>query len=140
MAAQDRAAKVDLPATLLRVACILAIAWLVIVIAFRVMDAGGEGSAFVFYGLSGGFGIVVLASMVRGTYYIHERTNYAYGFATAILAIVPIWGLLNCVAVAVTAPIGIWLLIVLLSPDVKAAFGSAISRGGGAGTRDPSGW
>jgi len=111
----------------------LNIAWLILDIVLRFLDlsllaATGAGQAGpgndpeemvgnVVGGLFSVFGILLAVAMIFGGYKMKRLENYGLAMAVTILAILPCW---NCCLLGL--PLGIWSLIVLNRPEVKAAF------------------
>ncbi|MBI5362622.1 MAG: hypothetical protein HZA53_05550 [Planctomycetes bacterium] len=70
------------------------------------------------------FGVLQLASgavMLLGGLNMMRGRGYGLAMTAAVLAMIP---MLNCCCI-LTLPFGLWALIVLLKPEVKAAFHSA---------------
>lgn len=76
----------------------------------------GSVAGGAIYGL---FALMALA-VFFGALRMKAMKNYGLSLAAAILAIVPCSSYVCCFVVM---PFGIWALIVLLKPEVKAAFG-----------------
>ena len=72
--------------------------------------AAGMGSSFV--------GILVAAFIIYAALKMKELTQYGFAMAASILAMIP------CISPCclIGLPIGIWSLVVLTRPEVKAAF------------------
>jgi hypothetical protein len=72
--------------------------------------AAGMGSSFV--------GILVAAFIIYAALKMKELTQYGLAMAASILAMIP------CISPCclIGLPIGIWCLVVLTRPEVKAAF------------------
>jgi len=72
--------------------------------------AAGMGSSFV--------GILVAAFIIYAALKMKELTQYGFAMAASVLAMIP------CVSPCclIGLPIGIWCLVVLTRPEVKAAF------------------
>ncbi|NIM89850.1 MAG: hypothetical protein GTO17_02765 [Candidatus Aminicenantes bacterium] len=72
--------------------------------------AAGMGSAFV--------GILVAAFIIYAALKMKDLTQYGIAMAASILAMIP------CISPCclIGLPIGIWCLVVLTKPEVKAAF------------------
>src|SRR5260370_4118569 len=129
----EAAAAVAAPAICFMVLGGLNIAWLILDIVLRFLDlsllaATGAGQAGpgndpeemvgnVVGGLFSVFGILLAVAMIFGGYKMKRLENYGLAMAVTILAILPCW---NCCLLGL--PLGIWSLIVLNRPEVKAAF------------------
>ncbi len=117
------------PAIGLMVAAGIGAAWQVLSLVLNLMGAGmgammrgGEGIPNM---LSGGIGIMfsiiglVMAVVVfMGASKMKNAESYGFAMAAAIIAMIP------CVSPCclLGLPLGIWALVVLLKPEVKAAF------------------
>jgi serine/threonine protein kinase/WD40 repeat protein len=82
--------------------------------------------AFLTFGLHGFDGVTLVAvvcSVVGGlpmlvcSFLLLQRRSYAAAMAGAVLAMIPVTPL-----VLLTLPLGLWALVILLRPEVKAAF------------------
>lgn len=124
--------EVQLPATLLMVTGALGAVLSLGGIAMNVLGTGmgalipasgtgGEQMVNLFSGVMGiGFnliGLAVSAFVIYGAMQMKELRSYAMSIAAAVLAILPC-GPCCCIGL----PVGIWALVVLLRPEVKAAF------------------
>jgi predicted Zn finger-like uncharacterized protein len=70
-------------------------------------------------GLFSVFGIFLAAGMIFGGYKMKRLEYYGLAMAVSILAMIPCW---NCCLLGL--PLGIWSVITLNRPEVKAAFTS----------------
>jgi hypothetical protein len=70
------------------------------------------------YGVLGAVGAVLSIIIILGALGMMKAKNYGLALTASILALIPVT---NCCCFVAT-PFGIWALIVLLNPDVKAAF------------------
>jgi len=131
----DPKAAVSGPATFLMVVGGLTIVFAGIMLILHAIGAGagalggGGGTMGV---LSGGLGIVwdliVIiggAIVIFGGIKMKNLQNYGLAMTAAILALVPCTAGYCCI---LGLPAGIWALVILMKPEVKAAFG-----GGGTG-------
>jgi predicted PurR-regulated permease PerM len=80
-----------------------------------------------FYSVLGGAGILLGLLVTVGGFSMKGAKSYGWSMAASVLALIPV---VNCCCV-VTMPAGLWGLITLMNPDVKAAFarGSVPARG-----------
>ncbi|HXC16699.1 MAG TPA: hypothetical protein VNV60_04585 [Holophagaceae bacterium] len=117
------------PATGLQVTAGIGIAFQLLSIVLRMLGmgmagmAGGEHTPFAM--LAGGagivfgiIGIVIGAVIFMGASKMKNLQSHGFAMAAAIIAMIP------CVSPCclLGLPIGIWALVVLLKPEVKAAF------------------
>jgi predicted Zn finger-like uncharacterized protein len=132
---EEAEAAVAAPAICLMVLGGLNIAFLILDIVLRFLDlsllaATGAGQAGlgndpeevvnnVVGGLSSLFGIVLSVAMIFGGYKMKKLQYYGLAMTVTIFAILPCW---NCCLLGL--PLGIWSLITLNRPEVKAAFTS----------------
>jgi hypothetical protein len=70
------------------------------------------------YGVVGAVGAVLSVVIILGALGMMKAKNYGLALTASILSLIPVT---NCCCFVAT-PIGIWALVSLLSPDVKAAF------------------
>ena len=91
-------------------------------VGMGAMAGGNEGMANMF---SGGLGIVlsivgilVAGFIIHGAMQMQKLQKYNLAMAAAVVAMVP------CVSPCciLGLPVGIWALVVLMKPEVKAAF------------------
>jgi len=121
---------VKVPAILLMVAAAIGVVFCLLMILLNLLSTGlsavmggGEGQVFNF--LSGGIGIafdilgIVLAGfIVYGAMQMKDLKNHTMALLAAIIVMVPF--LSPCCVVGL--PVGIWALVILVKPEVKAAF------------------
>lgn len=62
---------------------------------------------------------VMSAVMVFGGVQMRNLKNYGLAMATCIIGIIPMCGGCSC---CVTLPLGIWVLTILMRPEIKASF------------------
>ena len=117
------------PATGLQVTAGIGIVWQIISLLLHVL---GMGSSAAFGGsnrmvemLSGGLGIffsvlgiLIGAIVFMGASKMKSLRSYGFALAAAILAMIP------CISPCclLGLPIGIWAIVILVKPEVKAAF------------------
>src|ERR1035437_2231164 len=83
-----------------------------------ILDSGSYSEAQLFYGIIGGAFMLVLGTPVLlGGLSMKKMRRYGLAMTGAICAMLPC----SC-CFLVGLPIGIWALVVLLRPEVKAAF------------------
>jgi hypothetical protein len=70
------------------------------------------------YGVIGAVGAVLSVVIILGAISMMNAKNYGLALAASILALIPVT---NCCCLVAT-PFGIWALVALMNPDVKAAF------------------
>ncbi len=134
--APDAAERVKSPAMGLMITAIIGIVVCLISLAMNLLGAGlgaagaaadGDPAAGVANMVSGGMGMfsAVLGLLMGGfIFYASQKMqrleNYGMALAASIVAMVP------CVSPCciIGLPIGIWALIVLMKPEIKAAFTS----------------
>ncbi|HTF57927.1 MAG TPA: hypothetical protein VK661_11910 [Planctomycetota bacterium] len=121
---------VKLPAMMLMVAAGIGAAWCILMLLLNILGAGlsamaDEGHGKVLNMLSGGLGIVInlvglaLAGfIVYGAVQMKNLQNHTMALMASIISLVPC--LSPCCVVGL--PVGIWALVVLSKPEVKAAF------------------
>lgn len=80
-----------------------------------------------FYGAVGGAGVVTSGIIILGALGMMRGRGYVLAVAGSVLAVIPV---ANCCFVIAT-PIGIWCLITLFNPRVKASFGRPPRRSDG---------
>ena len=117
---------------------ILMLLWKLLGAGMRMLPAGGAGT-----GLDSGSTAVALATgtigvifsllglavdgfIIYGGMQMRELRSYPIAIAAAILAIVPcsFWTVICCAPFLVGLGVGAWALVVLMKPEVKAAFQS----------------
>lgn len=125
--------KVKLPAIFMMVIAglsilgnILSLVLQILGVSLRGLAPGGGEQERIVHMFSGGagivfalLGIVVNAIVIFGAMKMKSLGGYALAMTAAILAIVPC----SCCCI-LNMPFGIWSLVVLLNPNVKAAFRS----------------
>lgn len=84
-------------------------------------DAGGQ-FANLFSGamgiVMGIFGLLVAGLWIVGGLKMKDLSSYGLAMAAAVTAVVPCFTTCCCLNI----PVGIWALVVLMKPEVKAAF------------------
>jgi hypothetical protein len=132
----DPRAAVSGPAIFLLVVGGIGVAWQLLMLVLNILGTGlnvmggGRGSGFAM--MQGGVGIVfniiglcVGGLIIFGALKMKNLQSYGLAMTASVIAMIP------CVSPCclIGLPAGIWALIVLLKPEVKAAF----SAGGGTG-------
>jgi hypothetical protein len=125
----DPLAQVKGPATFLMIVGGIGIVLQIIALLFNLLGAGlsaaGGGRGAMGGMMQGGIGAVfnVIAMVVGvviflGASKMQKLQNYNFAMAAAIIAMIP------CISPCclIGLPAGIWALVVLLKPEVKAAF------------------
>lgn len=121
---------VKLPAILLMVAAGIGAAFCLLMLGLNVLGTGlsavaGQGDERTFNMLSGGIGIffnlvglAVAGFIVYGAMQMKALKNHTMAMIAAIISVIP------CISpcCVVGLPVGIWALVVLAKPEVKAAF------------------
>jgi hypothetical protein len=82
------------------------------------LGAGGEPAEAVGMLIGGGVGIVVSAVVIAGGAKMKRLESYGLAMTSSILAMIPCCS--PCCLLGL--PFGIWALVVLMDPSVKAAF------------------
>lgn len=132
--APDPGDQISLPATLLMVFAGIGILLQVVGLLFRILgvslgamsrDLGGPGG--IARMMSGGLGVVAsILGILIGGFIIYAALqmkglqNYPMAMAASILSMIPCLSPCCCLGL----PLGIWCLVVLMRPEVKAAFRS----------------
>jgi predicted Zn finger-like uncharacterized protein len=122
---QDIAKIVRLPATFLLIGGIIGITGALLGVASGVIQivANPDDNFLGRVGAASGFLLTLAASIyvVMGANSMLQLKNHSIAKVGAILALIPCIG--PCCAIP-TLPFGIWALVVLMRPEVKAAFRS----------------
>ncbi|HEV8375365.1 MAG TPA: hypothetical protein VGR38_03920 [Candidatus Polarisedimenticolia bacterium] len=119
-----------MPAILLMVAAGIGAAFCLLMLGLNVLGTGlsavaGQGDERTFNMLSGGIGIffnlvglAVAGFIVYGAMQMKALKNHTMAMIAAIISVIP------CISpcCVVGLPVGIWALVVLAKPEVKAAF------------------
>jgi len=92
----------------------------------RLEQAQAQAGGFNFGAL---IKLALAGFIVYGALQMRELKNYGLAMAASIVALIPCYGPCCCLAI----PFGIWSLVVLAKPEVKAAFEDAQRGGGGGG-------